>query len=628
MKKITAIEIENYRAFFTQYKPILLPNGENLLLYGENGSGKSSFYKAVNNYFSSSRNPMFPFSKNYHSPGANGSIKITFSDYMTTNSSVIPGTAQQLIFGSGAGSSTHNIVFIQNTDLIKGFLDYKNLLDVYNHKEDRPNLFKLIVTELLLNYTPTGGTYPLGERWIWLVEELHEVYNRNTHKHRNALAMLSDFQVSLEESLRRIFYQVNELLMLYFKFNMRVWFTLEPINYNYDWNNWHPTADLRLDLKLNNIIIDKQTDYLNEARLSALSICLYLAAILQNPSYTGFDYKILFLDDIFIGLDAGNRIPILNILNDKFREYQIFISTYDRHWFELAKNHFNIEAPKQWLTTEFYVGKETVGNSIVEKPIIVIGESNYEKAVQYLNHRSKPDYPAAANYFRKALEEIIQNYLPDYETADADGIQIPDYKLTSLVFAVKNFLNKTGDSEIHINRIAGLLSGLMHPLSHHEISSPIYKVELLTLQTEISKLKAQLILLDHVTNFRCLLESKKHLIFTFKVNILTNRIIRYEIVLQENLLKKFNPGGLPTLSLCNCRAVKLTDETPGIPIETYHPLKDDITFIYLSLDNAYTTICNHLITKEGTFPTEANYLDAIVYLDDTGWLPLNNILPW
>ena len=33
------------------------------------------------------------------------------------------------------------------------------------------------------------------------------------------------------------------------------------------------------------------------------------------------DYKFLFLDDIFIGLDTSNRIPLLNILQNEFDEY-------------------------------------------------------------------------------------------------------------------------------------------------------------------------------------------------------------------------------------------------------------------------------------------------------------------
>jgi energy-coupling factor transporter ATP-binding protein EcfA2 len=628
MKRITAIEIENYRAFYQQYEPIILPKGENLLLYGENGSGKSSLFKALSNYFSSSKTTTFPFSKNHHSLAENGLIQITFDDYDLATNSIILGYTQQLSFSSVTGASTNNVAFIKDTEFIKGFLDYRNLLDIYNHKEDCPNLFNLIVTELLLHYTPAGGTYAFGERWLWLIPEMRDVRNRNTLKHRNAKDTLPSYQASLEESLRRIFLRLNKLLMKYFNFNLRVWFTLQPIIYQYDLWNWHPTADLRLDLKLNGITITNQQDYLNEARLSALSVCLYLAAVLQNPSYMGFDYKILFLDDIFVGLDAGNRIPILNILKDNFTDYQIFISTYDRHWFELAKNHFEVEAPEKWKTMEFYVGKDTTGIVEFEKPIVVKGETNFELAVRYLNHRSKPDYPAAANYFRKALEQIIHDYVPKYEKTNKEFTQIPDYKLTSLVLATKFFLHKIGNSETHINAIAGLLSGLMHPLSHHQISSPVYKGELQILQTAIPKLKEQLILIDHTTNFRCMLESKKHLKFTFKINTAINHFIYYEFVLQENLLKKFNSVGLPNVSLCKCRATGFSGTNNGTPIAAIKIGKNNPLFNYDSLNDAYNKIHAYLVTQDGAFPREINYLDAIQYHNGTSWAPITTILSW
>ena len=55
MKRITKIFIENYKAYLSRHV-IELPNGCNLLVYGENGSGKSSFVKAVMHYLSSSVN--------------------------------------------------------------------------------------------------------------------------------------------------------------------------------------------------------------------------------------------------------------------------------------------------------------------------------------------------------------------------------------------------------------------------------------------------------------------------------------------------------------------------------------------------------------------------------------------
>ena len=46
MATITQIEIEGFKAFPKNFK-LDLGTGKNLLLYGENGSGKSSLYYAL-----------------------------------------------------------------------------------------------------------------------------------------------------------------------------------------------------------------------------------------------------------------------------------------------------------------------------------------------------------------------------------------------------------------------------------------------------------------------------------------------------------------------------------------------------------------------------------------------------
>ena len=50
--KITKIEIKHFRGFpGPAVYTFDLPGGKNLLLYGENGSGKSSLYHALNQLF-------------------------------------------------------------------------------------------------------------------------------------------------------------------------------------------------------------------------------------------------------------------------------------------------------------------------------------------------------------------------------------------------------------------------------------------------------------------------------------------------------------------------------------------------------------------------------------------------
>lgn len=621
MKRITAIQLQNYRAFYGQYAPIELPNGQNLLIYGENGSGKSSLFKALSNFFSSSRNSTLNFTTNHHNPNPDGEIKFTFCDFDSTTNNIIEGTDTDLIFSTA--NSNNNVQFVKDTDLIKGFLDYRSLLDVYNHKQAQPNLFTLIVNDLLYERIPRrGGTEGLGGRFNRIISQMQGAYNRRVREHQNGLRELPQFENALRETLQHIFRRLNYFLIKYFKLNLRVGFNLSPITFNY--TGWKPNTNLRLELKLNGVLINDHRDFLNEARLSALAICLYLASLKQNPQ--SFDYKILFLDDVFVGLDAGNRIPILNILKNEFADYQIFISTYDRHWFEIAKSQFNMQSPSQWLFYEFYVGTENNGTREFDVPIMVEGATNYEKGVQYLHNRERPDYPAAANYFRKALEDVVQK-IPKYETTNAANTQIPDFKLIPLTEKARNFLFKTNNPTQYIDKIIPLIPALLHPLSHHEITAPVYKNELLTIETYLPKLKHQLEDLEIENNFKCLLERDKMFRIKFDINAQQNEYGYYDIKIIEPLIKiKKTP--YCDISKTKCKAIKCSILKNSSVISSNNLPAKNPSFNYTSLFDAYEKIFDHLQTQPqfATLVKASNYIEAIEVYKENSWQPLSTEL--
>jgi len=626
-KKITSITLDNCRAYYGTYEAINLPFGQNLLIYGENGSGKSSLYKALNNYFVSSNNIHTPFVKNRYQNTLDGSIELGFTDF-DASGEIVGGSEVSYVFGSV--SSNNNVAFIQDAARIRGFLDYTDLLKVYLHTEPRPNLFELIVLGLLGNHTTVASGYQFGEKWNQLQRNLKTAYTRITRPHQAALRDLPPFEVQLRRTLTLVFTEMNRLLNNYFSdLNISLEYDLQPLNFNYGnkWE-WHTTADLRLNIyKDGSMITGDYSDYLNEARLSAIAICLYLSSLLQNPS--AIDLRVLYLDDVFIGLDAGNRLPILNILQHEFSEYQIFISTYDRHWFELAKRHFDINSSSDWLNLEIYVGQEISGTTNITKPIIVVGESNYEKAIQYLHNRTKPDYPASANYFRKALEELIPKYIPSYELVNEEKIQLADFKLTSILYRAKYFIEKTNNNASEINRIISVLNVLLHPLSHHEISSPVYKAELLMLEETFLKLENLLKAMDIGNNFQCAIDPLSRLKLSFEIDGTNNYYIYYEIVLKEpGVIQQVAAG---TLLLLNSKCY--TERTYGInngtPLAESKPNKTNARFNYLSIEDAVDKIYTFLLQFTGiNFSKPVNYIDIVQYHDGTNWKPLTDKIMW
>lgn len=623
MKRITKLEISNFRAFFESYK-IELNKGENLLIYGENGSGKSSIFKSISNFLSSSQNTDFHYIRHHNKEKDDGNITFTFNDYDNVTNSITSSFGEVITFGTGS-VTTETEQFLKTANLTKGFLDYRILLSVYNHSEAQPNLFNLIVEILLKEYIPIGGTKPIGGDFIELKKKITTSTNRRTWQYRIAIPEMVALERLLRTVLNDIFLQLNSFLIRYFKLNMRVGYALKPLA-SIGWWREIPT-ELKIEIKLNGKHIVHQSDYLNEARLSALAICLYLSILKRNPQ--PIDYKVLFLDDVFIGLDLTNRLPILDIIKNEFADYQVFISTYDRHLYELAKRKFETETPDRWKSVELYVGKDSIDNQPVDRPILVVGETHFEKATQYLHDRVKPDYPASANYLRKALEELIQDYIPEWETVDAENTQLPDYQLTQLIIRTKRFLANSGNTTEYIDKINSLLSSLLHPLSHHEITSPVYRGELVIIESNFLKLKQQLIDLDISNNFKCCLEGSKRLKMTFTIDAGANHFSYYELILKEPLTMKRNGAAMPIISKVHCVADRCYGNKGAVAYPTFNPEKKNPDFNYESISNAYDRIHAYIIeTAIGEFPKAADYLTTIQYHDGKNWQPLSNKIIW
>lgn len=622
MKRITEIGITNCRAYSKSYT-INIPNGQNLLIYGENGSGKSSLYRAINDYLKSSRDSLLSFHKNRCHLDHDGKIRICFSDFDENNERIIT-PAREFYFGSN--SSNHHISFIQDACLIKGFLDYTDLLKVYFHNDSRPNLFELIVLNLLGNHIPikTGGNFKFKEKWISLQKSLiDKSYTRRDKIHQFALRELKAFETHLRSTLDEIFNELNILIHTYFDdLQLELGYDLRPLTFNYGpkWQ-WHTTTDLRLKISNDGLILDDDYNFiLNEARLSAVSICLYLASLLQMPR--DLDFKILYLDDVFIGLDTGNRIPILKILNDKFFDYQIFISTYDRHLFEFAQRYFFHNGKTSWLSLEMYVGKSLKETNAIMSPIIISGESYYNKALHHLHHRSLPDYPAAANYFRKAFEELINNFIPPYEKTDDEASQIPAYKLTLMTSILHRFLDKTFNDTAEVSKLQSLLHTLLHPLSHHELTSPLYRAELQSLETIYSSLKMQFEKICRSQDFKCIKERGSR--FRIKINFSKDEYSYYLIVLEESLLKIIIEPNVQNLSASKCRVIKCEIVKSNSASKKFYPSKDNRNFHYNSLSDAVNKIYEYLIgveKKSLVKPTDYKNVLEVLDLSNGSYIP-------
>lgn len=537
MKWITEISLINYRAF-GKAEEIKIPKGNHLLIYGENGSGKSSIYNGLKDFFaSSSSSTIFKLNKFEDSRNNKiGSIEITIDED--------GGTPSKYKFAFPDSGSTHRIDKIILANKFKGFLDYKRMLRVHSLEvpEDKtPEFFGLLIKELLSEHKlpdPSGGLTKvellkeynrlsdiltrtksgqanqskeeLQERLTAIdaelgnLEEEAESIKDTTEtsfsskisldnekenildaiKIIDAKGQLSNLNDSLKTLLGQVITIANNFLTIHFENKITLDVNYGNLRYN-DRNNTM-NESLTLKVKYAGTEIEFYQAFLNEARLSSLAICIYLASIKTfNPDEDSL--KVLYLDDVFIGLDTSNRFPLLEIIKKEFIDdgFQVFISTYDREWFELSRHWFQTKVGAGKIKSlELFI--EDDGNpNTPDYPVVIPYEGNWAKAKALFKSK---DYPAAGNYLRKECEALIKTLLPHTYMLTNDGSLIDD--LEGLLNQLDKFYDECNIAKpteltdsIKIYRKA-----LLNPSSHNDSKSPLFKKEIQEALTIVDKL--------------------------------------------------------------------------------------------------------------------------------------------
>ncbi|NLD48114.1 MAG: hypothetical protein GX660_13130 [Clostridiaceae bacterium] len=477
--KLKEIEIINYKALYGLHKINLTNKGKNLMLYGENGSGKSSVCKALKTFFQSSVSEIDILKDEnvFLAPAdrGNGFIKLTFGNQ---------GEARNnRHFTLDATNKRLNEQFISEANKIKGFLDYKQLLRTHFINGDQVNVFELLVEDLLTDAINPITTNPIKTDWADLQERIKE--NRNTRKYKDIIDanLLSNFNTGLNQLLTEIETKANEIIDL-FKYNVKIHFKFNNITIGSGKGCANKNIFLQIDF-FNQPRLPKHHHFLNEARLTAISIAIYLGSVLNSIS--GTQYKILVLDDIFIGLDTSNRIHFLEVLSTKFSDYQIIMTTYDKYWYEVVKQTMG---EGNWHYAEMYV-KEEHQNGF---EIPIINEMDFiAQAEYYLNQ--KADLKASAVYIRSAFEQMLKNYCSKYRCKVDFNLNPSKVSAEILWNSVKNNTKTDGSRRIPEtlrDNIETQRTLVMNPFVHYDITRPQFRAELTSTIAYVKQLQTEL----------------------------------------------------------------------------------------------------------------------------------------
>lgn len=498
-KKQNANEIEQEqettpsRTDTTALKPTLSIDDKktNFLIYGENGSGKSSIFYGLQEFFASSENSKQGFNTNRFAEGKIPLrpvkplekdipyIKLVFDD---------DSEAMFSIDENITNSHTEQYDFIKTANKGKGFLSYKELLKVHFLSGNPINLFELLIGKKLDNgrlqegllYNVENPNFEeagkdlakkaIGDL-IFYQYPYRKPYDRK--KAETNKKLLLDINKGIKQILESFYQTLSDMLEKFSPKNENgvAKFVLEPFEVEELTSSNIKKGKIIPKIRFQDTDIPDFNDFLNEARLTALAICIYLASLKTIPER---DYKILFLDDVFIGLDMGNRIPLLTILKEYFADYQVFITTYDRAFFELAKRHLGNTT---WKPLEVYIGEYELQGKKYAKPVIIQSSDYYERAKE---HFEAFDYPSAGNYLRKYLESLVKEALPEsyrYDTAKDEESTKLEFLLNQLNQLFKDCGKENDLKDIKLG-IDLYKDAILNPASHYDLKSPLYRKEL------------------------------------------------------------------------------------------------------------------------------------------------------
>ena len=571
---IHTIRLRNFKAFYGEEEKIEL-NGKHLLMYGENGSGKSSIYWALYTLFQSATKRQDEIQK-YFTP--NHEEHLINSSHVIENS--IPDENANLVPPQSIGLNAYVAVELEDTSMLRidsrgiapgtnheileefnrksDFISHRLLINFYNFRNSkRINLWEVFVRDVFpftLNQNG-NGTETLSQR-LKAIEtgKPFKLYDNGDFSLTRSQEWQNVYNQTIIEFNREVEYWINELNLkateLYNRFlkdhtdkELRIKlayseqlefrkFTPHYYKQNELWyERWSNLCDLNepeitLSIEEKNEFdgfskIEKPQSHLNEAKLTSISLAVRFS-LLDETIRTADRGKLLVLDDLLVSLDMSNRDKVINMILDEFApKYKIQWFTHERNFFDFVLYKIRQRAVlKEWNIKEVFAPETVKCNPI----IIDAGLSYFEKAEKYYETR---DYTTCSIYLRKELERLITERIPDEFSKTVDG------QYYNLAHYWKLFVerSKSLDNEVR-QEVQDLFEQskllILNPQAHHSLDMPLYQMELKKAFELINTIKS-----DHpVSEMKLLLPRGTVLVFnhptesyTFEFELKTDFVV-------------------------------------------------------------------------------------------------------
>jgi energy-coupling factor transporter ATP-binding protein EcfA2 len=503
--RLKELHINNFKFFPKQDRksPLLKIDGKNLLIYGENGSGKSTIYWALYTLLESSFKERDADVEKYFVRGGNhglvnihspvnhqAHIKAVLTNGATTKDFLVSGdipTIQAIRANSD----------VRESGMASDFINYRVLFRLHQAKHTNDNdLFPWFEDEILpyirtgtqsfketlkvLRNGPTKVNNLAGDQifpYAALRNDADAGMKLNYKHYIKWERQVTKWNNSFKKFIKSTNLRANQILQQDFKQDFEIKLDFVPIKHNIIADslnlNW-------LEPKINIVIpkfqkkrnaIKRAHSFLNEAKWTAIGLSIRLA-ILEDVTYrpSPVDLKCLVMDDMLLSLDMSNREIVLELLLSRYvTDYQLILMTHDSHFYELAKGKINaLNRRGEWIYLEMY--EDQKGKKKI--PFIIEAKTDLQKAESFYKQK---EFGACANHLRKATEHFVHEFVPK------DHHYNPKYEKLNLsqmigksraVARLRTFPAKI------ISDLDLMRTHIFNPQSHYDIYKPLFHVEL------------------------------------------------------------------------------------------------------------------------------------------------------
>ena len=526
--KIDKLTLKNFKFFYGE--KTLDFEGKNVLLYGENGSGKSSIYWALYTLLNNAKSNDAKIKRYFTYDDEKRLLNRYMPDDATGEVSIKLDNGQNYIISADPAQiniNKPNDTTIKESNIASDFISYKLLSKLYDFKHgDSIDLFELFEADIF-DYMPYSTTQTYAEAWRHLRREENNPPRKNSWQYRQFTGRVERFNNVFKDFINSIKEAINELLSKYFNVHYEVIINYRDLRYD-------DTSRLRIFRKLispkilitikltadglsgQNSKVSQPHTFLNEAKLTAIALSIRLSVL--RTRVTGEDIlKILVLDDLLISLDMSNRDMVVNMLleDEYLRDYQIIMLTHDRAFYEMSKQIFNYKSRGNWKYFEMYVDRD----ENMEFPYIKEYDETYNQLTIAKEHFANKDYPACANYLRKEVEKQFDDFLKldnldakinlaklkenvcfikeiskelkkllrvleQFENCEKMPVEIQPQKckvfseqVISSIESITDYIEDKFYFE-EFEDVKLILKSILHPQSHNDATKPLYKKEL------------------------------------------------------------------------------------------------------------------------------------------------------